>query len=143
MLYIINYGQIGKSMNINKWEYFEPLKTNRWIIKLKGCDIEEYLFRKYKIFNDGNKLMFSTEVYETVHHHINPKDLFNIEELTIEFLDPTGSVVNGFVFNPKTIQFEQSGDYGSDDILNYKILIEIDKETLHPIYKIEKEKKDE
>jgi len=130
-------------MNINKWEYFEPLKTNRWIIKLKGCDIEEYLFRKYKIFNDGNKLMFSTEVYETVHHHINPKDLFNIEELTIEFLDPTGSVVNGFVFNPKTIQFEQSGDYGSDDILNYKILIEIDKETLHPIYKIEKEKKDE
>jgi hypothetical protein len=69
-------------MNINKWEYFEPLKTNRWIIKLKGCDIEEYLFRKYKIFNDGNKLMFSTEVYETVHHHINPKDLFNIEELT-------------------------------------------------------------
>lgn len=143
MLYIINYGQIGKSMNINKWEYFEPLKTNRWLIKLKGCDIEEYLFRKYKIFNDGDKLMFSTEVYETVHFQVNPKDLFNIEEVTVEFLDPTGSVVNGLVFNPKTIQFEQSGDYGSDDILNYKILMEIDKETLHPIYKIEKEKKDE
>jgi hypothetical protein len=74
---------------------------------------------------------------------INPKDLFNIEEVTIEFLDPIGNVVNGLVFNPKTIQFEQSGDYGSDDLLNYKILMEIDKETLHPIYKIEKEKKDE
>lgn len=130
-------------MSINKWEYFEPLKTNRWIIKLKGCNIEEYLFRKYKIFNDGDKLMFSTEVYETVHHHINPKELFNIEEVKIEFLDPTGVVVSGLVYNPKTIQFEQSGDYGSDDLLNYKILMEIDKETLHPIYKIEKEKNNE
>jgi hypothetical protein len=130
-------------MGINKWEYFEPLKTNRWIIKLEGCDIKEYLFRRYRIFNDGNKLMFSTEVYETVIHQMNPKNLFNIEQVKIEFLDPTGGVVNGLVFNPKTIQFEQSGDYGSDDVLNYKILMEIDQNTLHPIYIIEKEKKDE
>lgn len=130
-------------MELSKWEYIEPLKTNRWVIKLKGCDIKEYLFRKYKIFNDGDKLMFSTEVYETVIHHINPKELFNIEEVKIEFLDPIGSVVNGLVFNPKTIQFEQSGDYGSDDLLTYKMLIEIDKLTLHPIYITEKGKKDE
>ena len=143
MRYTINYGRIGKNMKINKWEYIEPLKTNRWLIKFKGCLIEEYLFRKYKIFNDGDKLMFSTEIYETVHHYINPKDLFNIEEVTIEFLSPVGDVVNGLVFNPKTIQFEQLGDYGSDDILNYKILMEVDKETLHPIYEIEKEGKDE
>lgn len=143
MRYIINYGRIGKSMKINKFEYVEPLRSNRWVIKLKGYDIEEYLFRRYKIFNDGNKLMFSTEVYGTVHHHINPKDLFNIEGVTVEFLDPVGDVANGLVFNPKTIQFEQLGDYGLDDLLNYKILMEIDKETLHPIYVIEKGKKDE
>ena len=130
-------------MNVSKWEYIEPLKTNRWVIKLKGCDIKEYLFKRYKIFNDGNKLMFSTEVYETVIYQINPKELFKIEEVKIEFLDPTGNVVNGLIFNPKTIQFEQSGDYGSDDLLTYKILIEIDKDTLYPIYSIEKEKKDE
>jgi hypothetical protein len=130
-------------MNINKWEYFEPLKTNRWIIKLKGCDIEEYLFRKYKIFNDGDKLMFSTEVYETVQFQINPKDLFNIEDVTIEFLDPVGTVVNGFIFNPKSIQFEQSGDYGSDDLLNYKILMEIDKSTLHSLQNVKKGDKNE
>jgi len=124
-------------MSVSKWEYFEPLKTNRWIIKLKGCDIKEYLFRKYKIFNDADKLMFSTEVYETVQFQINPKDLFNIEDVTIEFLDPVGTVVNGFVFNPKSIQFEQSGDYGSDDLLNYKILMEIDKSTLHSLYNVE------
>jgi len=130
-------------MSVSKWEYFEPLKTNRWLIKLKGCEIQEYLFRKYKIFNDADKLMFSTEVYETVQFQINPKELFNIEEVRIEFLDPIGTVVNGMVFNPKTIQFEQSGDYGSDDLLNYKILMEIDKETLYSIYNTEKEKKDE
>ena len=130
-------------MSVSKWEYFEPLKTNRWIIKLKGCDIQEYLFRKYKIFNDGSKLMFSTEVYETVQFQINPKELFKIEEVRIEFLDPIGTVVNGLVFNPKTIQFEQSADYGSDDLLNYKILMEIDMGTLQSINKIEKEKKDE
>jgi len=124
-------------MSVSKWEYFEPLKTNRWVIKLKGCDIKEYLFRKYKIFNDADKLMFSTEVYETVQFQINPKDLFNIEDVTIEFLDPVGTVVNGFVFNPKSIQFEQSGDYGSDDLLNYKILMEIDKSTLHSLYNVE------
>jgi len=130
-------------MSVSKWEYFEPLKTNRWVIKLKGCDIKEYLFRKYKIFNDADKLMFSTEVYETVQFQINPKNLFNIEDVTIEFLDPVGTVVNGFVFNPKSIQFEQSGDYGSDDLLNYKILMEIDKSTLHSLYNVEKGDKNE
>jgi hypothetical protein len=125
-------------MSVSKWEYFEPLKTNRWVIKLKGCDIKEYLFRKYKIFNDADKLMFSTEVYETVQFQINPKDLFNIEDVTIEFLDPVGTVVNGFIFNPKSIQFEQSGDYGSDDLLNYKILMEIDKSTLHSLQNVKK-----
>jgi hypothetical protein len=130
-------------MSVSKWEYFEPLKTNRWVIKLKGCDIKEYLFRKYKIFNDADKLMFSTEVYETVQFQINPKDLFNIEDVTIEFLDPVGTVVNGFTFNPKSIQFEQSGDYGSDDLLNYKILMEIDKTTLHSLQNVKKGDKNE
>jgi hypothetical protein len=130
-------------MSVSKWEYFEPLKTNRWVIKLKGCDIKEYLFRKYKIFNDADKLMFSTEVYETVQFQINPKDLFNIEDVTIEFLDPVGTVVNGFIFNPKSIQFEQSGDYGSDDLLNYKILMEIDKSTLHSLQNVKKGDKNE
>jgi len=130
-------------MSVSKWEYFEPLKTNRWVIKLKGCDIKEYLFRKYKIFNDADKLMFSTEVYETVQFQINPKDLFNIEDVTIEFLDPVGTVVNGFIFNPKSIQFEQSGDYGSDDLLNYKIIMEIDKSTLHSLQNVKKGDKNE
>ena len=63
--------------------------------------------------------------------------------MRIEFLDPIGTVINGLIFNPKTIQLEQSGDYGSDDLLTYKILLEIDKLTLQSIYKVEKEKKDE
>jgi hypothetical protein len=87
--------------------------------------------------------MFSTEVYETVQFQINPKDLFNIEDVTIEFLDPVGTVVNGFIFNPKSIQFEQSGDYGSDDLLNYKILMEIDKTTLHSLQNVKKGDKNE
>jgi hypothetical protein len=121
-------------MDIKKLEYLEPLKTNRWYIKFEGYKIEPYLFRKYKIFNDGDKLMFSCELYETVIHQINPKNLFNLGVVTIEFLDPIGSVVNGFKFTPKGILFEQVGDYSSDDLLNYKILIEVNKDTLNPLF---------
>jgi hypothetical protein len=117
-----------------KWENFEPLRSNRWTITFKNCEISEYLFKRYKIFNDGNKLMFSTEIYETVMFQINPKNLFNIESISINFLDPTGGIVNGLNFTPKGILFEQVGDYGSDDILTYKLLIEIDKDTLNKTY---------
>ena len=46
-------------------------------------------------------------------------------------------------FGPKSIQFEQSGDYGSDDLLNYKILMEIDKTTLHSLQNVKKGDKNE
>lgn len=118
----------------------EPLRVNRWVINFVGYDIVDFLFRKYKIFNDADKLMFSTEILETVSHQINPKKLFNIEQVKIEFLDPIGSVVNGFTFNVKSMLFEQIGDYASDDLLTYKILIEIDKSTMNPIYVIENNK---
>jgi hypothetical protein len=118
----------------------EPLRANRWVINFVGYDITDFLFRKYKIFNDADKLMFSTEVLETVGYQINPKKLFNIEQVKIEFLDPIGSVVNGFTFNVKSMLFEQIGDYASDELLTYKILIEMDKSTMNPIYVIENSK---
>jgi hypothetical protein len=114
----------------------EPLKNNRWIIKIQGLDIEPYLFRGYKIFNDKDKLMFSTEILETVIHHINPINFFKINIITLEFLDPIGNVVNGLTFTVKGLSFEQVGDYGSDNLLTYKLLIEIDKGGLYQIFKI-------
>lgn len=119
----------------SNFKLIEPLKANRWVIDFTGLKISPYLFVKYKIFNDGDKLMFSVRIYETVNGIINPLDFFKINNIKIEFLDSTGSVVNGYVFSPKGIQFEQLGDYSVDNLLTYYVLIEIDKNNFYPIFK--------
>ena len=64
--------------SIENWRLVEPAKTNRFIIKIKGADIPEYLFKNYKIYNEGEELILTTEFYETVEYTFNPSDFFNI-----------------------------------------------------------------
>jgi hypothetical protein len=100
-------------------------------------DIKPYLFRKYKIFNEGEDIIFKTEFYETVEQSYNPKDILNIVGFTIEYLDPTGTMVNGLKFDVKGINFEQKMSYGKDKLMITKIRVIIDKNTLNLIHKIE------
>jgi len=74
-------------------QFIEPLKSNRWVIKFEGMDISPYLFRKYKIFNEGDEIIFTTEFFESVQWSYNLKDIFNIQKVVIEYLDPIGDVV--------------------------------------------------
>jgi hypothetical protein len=108
----------------------EPLKSNRWLIKLQGMDIHPYLFRKYKMFNEGEDIILTTEFMETVVHSYNPKDIFNIDKVTIEYLSPVGDVVNGLSFTPKGINFERKHSYSDDNLMITKLRIIIDTETL-------------
>ena len=108
----------------------EPLKSNRWLIKLQGMDIHPYLFRKYKMFNEGEDIILTTEFMETVVHSYNPKDIFNINKVTIEYLSPVGDVVNGLSFTPKGINFERKHSYSGDDLMITKLRVIIGETDL-------------
>ena len=111
----------------------EPKMANRWLIKTVGVKIQDYLFSKYKLYNDGDKLMFETSCYETVSDHIIPTDLFNLYGIELEYLAPAGDIIGGFSFKIKSLNFSSSGDYANyDDLLRYHFIIEIDKTSLNP-----------
>lgn len=108
----------------------EPLKSNRFIIKIKGADIKTFLFRKYKLYNEGEELIFTTEFYETVEFAFNPKDFFGIVGITIDYLDPIGTVVNSLEFDVKGSNFERKQSYKSDSLQINKLRFIVNKETM-------------
>ena len=112
----------------------EPLKENRFIIKIKGADIHSYLFRKYKIFNEGDDLIFTTSFYETVNYCFNPVDFFKIYAVSIEYLDPTGVVVNSLEFDVKGSNFERKQSYRNDKLQINKLRFVVDKKTMNLKY---------
>jgi len=113
----------------------EPLNSNRWVIKFQGMDISPYLFRKYKIYNEGEEIIFTTEFFESVQWSYNIKDIFNIESVIIEYLSPVGDVVNGIKFIPKGINFERKHSYSDDGLMITKLRFIIDTNTLSLLYK--------
>ena len=122
-----------------KFEAVEPLKSNRWLIKLQGMDIHPYLFRKYKMFNEGEDIILTTEFMETVVNSYNPKDIFNIDKVTIEYLSPVGDVVNGLSFIPKGINFERKHSYSDDNLMITKLRFIINVNTLTLLFKTEED----
>lgn len=125
-------------METTQFEQFEPLKTNRWLIEFEGMNIKPYLFRKYKIYNEGENMIFTTEFLETVLDTINPKEFFNIVGVKIQYLDPTGAVVNGLQFDIKGMNFEQKMSYGKDKFKTTKLKFIINSDTILPLHIIEK-----
>jgi hypothetical protein len=111
-------------------KFVEPLKANRWLIKTEGVDIQQYLFRKYKIYNEGPEIIFKTEFYESVTDNVNPKDLLNLTSITIEYLDPTGAVVNSLNFDVKGVNFKQKQSYSKDDLMITKLRVVVNKDTM-------------
>jgi hypothetical protein len=122
----------NNNMKIPKFEPVEPKTATRWILNTIGINLHSYLFSKYEIYNDGDKLMFETSCYETVKDDIYPNELFNLTGFELLYLDPTGEVIGGFQFNIKSFNFKTSGNYGNDDLLRYHFTIEIDRESLKP-----------
>jgi hypothetical protein len=112
----------------------EPKKTNRWIIKPSGVDIPEYTFSKYKLYNDGNKLIFETSCYETIIDHINPVKLFSLHGLTLQYLDPVGEIIGGFSFDVKSLNFSSSGSYKDDELLTYNFVIEVNTKSFKMLF---------
>lgn len=114
----------------------EPLMTNRFVIKFnEEVSIPEYLLRKFKIYNEGDKLIFKTEMYQTVQYSFNPADLFKITNVTIEYLDPIGETVNGLKFNLKGSNMSYVNDYSKDGLSIIKFQFIIDNDSLSLLFK--------
>lgn len=114
--------------------FIEPLMSNRFIVKLHGTDIEDYLIRSYEIYNEGEELIFKTKFFETVNYSFNPKEFFNITGVTIEFLSPVGDVVNGLKFNVKGSNYKRKQSYKDNGLQINKLRFIIDKESLNLLY---------
>jgi hypothetical protein len=123
---------------VERFPLIEPLKCNRWIIKLDGMDIEPFLFRKYKMYNEGEEIIFLTEYFETVQQSYNPKDLLNIVGVTIEYLDPTGVVIQTLKFDVKGLNFEIKQSYGKDKLQIVKLRFVVNKDTMNLGYQDKK-----
>lgn len=115
-------------------EFIEPLRHNRFIIKFDGIEVPKYLFRKYKLFNSGSEIIFLTEIMEVVNFVINPQDIFNLVGVTIEYLDPTGTIVNGITFEVKGINFIQKGDYSENEIQTTKLRMVVKEGSMKKLY---------
>jgi hypothetical protein len=124
---------------MKNFEPVEPLKSNRWLIRTEGMDIEPFLFRKYKLFNEGEDIIFTTEFYETVAQSYNPKDLLNIVGFSIEYLDPIGTNVSELKFDVKGINFKRKDSYSKDDLMITKLRVVVNKDSM----KILKQNQDE
>jgi len=96
----------------------EPLQTHRFLISSFGVEIPSFLFRKYKLFNEGENLIFTTRFMETVKYIFNPKDFFNITGFMIEYLDPTGITIKTMSFDVKGSNFMKKENYADNGKLS-------------------------
>lgn len=119
------------------FEPIEPLKSNRWIIKTKPLVITDFLFREYKMYNEGEDIILETSFLETILETYNPIDLMNITDLTIQYLDPVGNVVGGFDMTIKGVNFEKHHSYSSDELLITNLRFVIDR--IYPLFKVSEE----
>lgn len=107
--------------NIPEFKMYEPLKANRWIIETYPTKITPFLFRKYRMFNEGDKIIFKTEFLETVEETYNPLDLLEITDITLKYLDPVGETVGGFKMIVGGLNFDKKHSYSNDDLLITKM----------------------
>jgi hypothetical protein len=113
----------------------EPLKSNRFLIKFNDeVKVPEYLFRSFKIYNEGDNLIFKTKIFQTVDYSFNPSDIFKITDVKIEYLDPIGEVVNGLSFDVQGSNLSFKNDYSDDSLSMIDFQFVINPETMKLIY---------
>jgi hypothetical protein len=118
-----------KQSKIIEFKPFEPLKTNRFIIRFLGnenINIPEYLFTGFKMKNIGEDIILKIKLFETTDYTFNPKDLKTITDVKIEFLDPVGTIVHSMILPIKGSNFKKSANYKEDSLLTNKFRFIVD-----------------
>ena len=121
---------------IQDFKMTEPLKSNRWILSFNDeVNVPVYLFSKYKIKNEGNELIITTKMFNTIEYSFNPSDLYKITEVKIDYLDPIGNVVNGLILPIKGSNLEIKCSYKDDNLMFTNFRFVIDVTNMRLIYK--------
>lgn len=100
----------------------EPLMKNRWLLKVGN--IPEYLIRAVDLesfVEDGGtytKLNFS--IMNIIGYTVIPDDVIGLKNIKLEFLDPTGVVVNGYDMKVKFEKMSFKCDYGDNSLLTHE-----------------------
>jgi len=105
--------------------FIEPSMSNRFIIKTFGVDIPSYLFRRYKLYNDGEQFILETDFYETMNFTFNPEDIFNMTGIQIEYVDPTNTPFSSLKFDITGINYEKKGDYADSDLTFNNLVLKV------------------
>ena len=100
-------------------------------------EVPVYLFNKFKIKNEGENLILTTRMFNTVDYSFNPADLFKITDVTIKYLNPIGDIVGGLTFPVKGSNVEIKCSYSDDDLMFTNFRFIIDTEKIKSIFKNE------
>lgn len=109
--------------------YLEPKFCHRFLIEIPNSNVDSWAFQNFKIYTEGEDLLFETNLIDFIPSKINPVELLKTKKVIISFLDPTGEVVNKYSFNIKGVFYELNGDYGKDELLTHKLKMQILEET--------------
>lgn len=100
----------------------EPLKSNRWVLEIKG--VPKYLVRNFHINtvkgtdNFFSKLTFS--VFCTNQFMVDVNDMVDIQNIEVKFLAPAGEVINGYNLETSFDKMDLDCNYSDDGLLTYQ-----------------------
>lgn len=117
---------------IKKFPSYEPLMTNRWVVRTKESfrNVPEWVVKDFKIDTvdiDNGKKKDTKALKLTLHFHnmvqwlLVPDDVMYSKKVIIDFLDPTGVIVNNYTMNVEFDTFTLVGDYGDSSILTHEV----------------------
>ena len=125
-----------KESNLRRveWPNPEPLKTNRWLLNVGN--IPSYLVRNLDLetFTEkgktNTKLKFS--LMNIVGYTVVPDDVVTLKNIKLEFLDPTGHVVNGYDMKVEFENMSFKCDYSEDNLLTHNFVFYV--KNLNQLY---------
>jgi hypothetical protein len=106
----------------------EPLRTNRWILNVgkvpaylfRTVNLETFVEKEQRNPKTYTKLTFS--IHNTVSYTVNPDDVITLKKIKLDFLDPIGSVVNGYDMNVQFDKMNLKCDYSENGILTHEFV---------------------
>jgi hypothetical protein len=119
-------------MDKNKFEVVEPLRSNRWVVKLSNTlqNIPEYVFSDFKLETEKIEIKGKTKqalkltlhCYNTINFLLTPDDVIDVKKIKIDFLDSTGVVLNYYNMNVELEKMSLIGDYGDSSLLTHELV---------------------
>lgn len=118
---------------------FEPLRSNRWILNV--TDVPPYLIKNVNLetftekegrknFKTYTKLTFS--IFNIIGYMVQPGDIIQLKKIKLDFLDPVGTVVNGYNMDVEFEKMNFKCDYSNDGLLTHEFIFYV--RDLNPLY---------